>query len=119
LKCPLFKALRAKLKATGKLTNLVSAPDIYMHEWVSFTTEEFVENRRAKDGENVKIVMLDVEDNRPVEDILCTDQRYRRLYDAARLKVIDTHHPLGQPTDPFQWRSEAHVAPWCIYVLGR
>lgn len=118
-KLPLLGALRSKLKPTGRLINLVSSPDIYVHEWVSFTTEEFPENRRAKDGEKVKIVMLDVEDNRPVEDILCTDERYRQLYDTAGLKVIDTHHPLGRPNDPFQWRSEAHVAPWCIYALGR
>ncbi len=118
-KLRLFQSLRAKLKATGKLLNLVSSPDIYLNEWVSFTTEAFPENRRAKDGEKVKIVMLDVEDDRPVEDILCTDERYRKLFDDAKLKLIDTHRPLGNPDDPFDWKSESRIAPWCIYVLGR
>ena len=118
-KLHLFKALRAKLKATGRLVNLVSSPDIYVNEWVSFTTKDFPENGSAKDGEKVRIVMLDVEDDRPIEDILCTDERYRLLYDDARLELVDTHRPLGKPNDPFEWRSETHISPWCIYILGR
>jgi ubiquinone/menaquinone biosynthesis C-methylase UbiE len=45
-KLHLFKELRAKLKATGRLVNLVSSPQIYVHEWVSFTTSDFPGVRR-------------------------------------------------------------------------
>ena len=118
-KTHLLKALRTKLNTTGRLVNLVSSPDIYVHEWVSFTTRDFPDNRRARDGDIVKIVMLDVEDDRAVEDILCTDEQYRRLYDDAQLELIDVHHPLGTPKDPFEWKNETHISPWCIYILGK
>lgn len=115
----LFQSLRAKLKSTGRLINLVSSPDIYVNEWASFTTKDFPENRSASDGGKVKIVMTDVEDDRPVEDILCTDERYRRIFGEAQLQLIDTHRPLGRVDEPFEWKSETHISPWCIYVLGR
>ena len=69
-KVKLFSKLGKLLKSDGKIINLVSSPEIYLHEWASFTTKDFSENQYAKSGDKVKIVMKDVEDNRPVEDII-------------------------------------------------
>src|SRR5512143_1966983 len=54
----------------GRLVNLVSRPEIYTHEWASFSTSAFPENRTARSGDVVRIVMTDVVDRRPVEDVL-------------------------------------------------
>ncbi len=118
-KIHLLKSLHQKLKSSGKLVNLVSAPEIYHHEWVSFSTREFPENRTAQTGDSVKIIMLDVDDKRPVEDILCTDSQYRKLYQKSKLKLIDVFHPLGKATDPIKWKTETQIAPWTIYLLGK
>jgi len=74
-----LSALRTLLASDGCLLLVVSAPAIYVNEWASFSTRDFPENRHACDGDRVRIIMLDVSDHRPVEDVFCTDALYRRL----------------------------------------
>ncbi len=93
-KVTLFRQLLNRLADGGCIVCLVSSPEIYWHEWASFTTKDFPENRNASSGNKVKIIMLDVEDRRPVEDILC------------------------DADDAQPWVSETEVAPWTIYVLS-
>lgn len=115
----LLRGMGRLLCAGGRIVNLVSAPEIYLHEWASFSTRAFPANRTARDGDAVRIVMLDVPDRRPVEDVLCTDAEYRRIYARAGLVVLETHRPLGEPSEPYPWVTETAVSPWAIYVLGR
>jgi hypothetical protein len=61
--------------------------------------------------------MLDVEDKRPVEDILWTDEGYREVYERAGVRPIKTYRPLGSQGEAHTWVSEARIAPWVIYVL--
>jgi SAM-dependent methyltransferase len=117
-KIALFQALGGLLVRDGRIVNLVSAPEIYLHEWASFSTRDFPENRAAVSGQEVRIVMLDVDDDRPVSDILCTGEDYRNVYDQAGLSAEATYRPLGRPEDPFDWVSEMTISPWAIYVLG-
>lgn len=117
-KATLFRALGGLLAANGRIVNLVSAPEIYLHEWASFSTRDFPENRAAVSGQEVRIVMLDVDDDRPVTDILCSGDDYRSVYERAGLSVEATYRPLGRPEDPFDWVSEMTISPWAIYVLG-
>lgn len=119
IKPVLFAALKKALGPMGRLIVTVSSPAIYWHEWVSFSTAHFPENRDARDGEPVRITMLDVPDRRPVVDILCSDATYRSLYAAAGLEVLEMLQPLGLATDPGPWKSELTVAPWTIYVLSK
>jgi SAM-dependent methyltransferase len=117
-KVTLLTALRSLLAPGGRLLNLVSSRAIYLNEWASFSTRDFPENREAKDGDTVRIVMLDVPDRRPVEDVLCTSETYRGAFDQAGLEVLEAHRPLGRPDEPFEWVRETEVSPWIIYVLG-
>jgi trans-aconitate methyltransferase len=118
-KIALFQSLRRLLTDSGRIVNLVSSPEIYVHEWASFSTQDFPDNRTAASGDKVQIVMLDVEDRRPVEDILCTNKTYHGIYDRAGLALVDTYRPLALEAEPFTWVSETKIAPWVIYVLGR
>lgn len=113
-----LQELRGHLASGGRLVNLVSTPEIYLHEWVSFSTKEFPENHVAGHGDPVRIVMLDVPDRRPVNDVLSTDAGYRRLYQAAGLAVVEVSLPLGKADEGIAWVSEQTVAPWAIYVLS-
>ncbi len=117
-KVALFESLKNLLKGNGRIVNLVSSSEIYVNEWASFSTRDFPENRTAKSGDRVRVLMLDVEDKRPVEDILWTDEDYREVYRRAGLMPIMTHRPLARPSEPHAWVSETRVAPWVIYVLG-
>ncbi len=118
-KVALFAGLRGLLAGSGRLVNLVSSPDIYVNEWASFTTREFPENRDARSGEPVRIVMKDVEDRRPVVDVIWYDEDYTELFADSGLVLLAQHRPLGRPEEPIAWLSETTIAPWSISVLGR
>jgi SAM-dependent methyltransferase len=117
-KVALFRSLGRLLNGGGRIVNLVSSPDIYVNEWASFSTRAFPENRNARSGDRVLIVMLDVEDRRPVEDILWSDADYTEVYKRAGLVPLQVYRPLGKQTDTISWVSETTIAPWVIYVLG-
>lgn len=112
-----LQALKPLLEDHGHLLVLVSRPEIYRNEWASFSTKDYVENQVANSGDPVRIVMLDVEDQRPVEDILFTASSYRQLFDQAGLQVRECFQPLGKATEPIEWVSETTIAPWAIYLL--
>ena len=118
-KVELFAKLGGLLKADGKIVNLVSSPEIYVNEWESFSTKDFPENRDAKCGDKVRIIVTAIDDKRPVEDIIWPDKDYRKTYEKAGLKLIQTHKPLAQEDEPFKWVNETKIAPWVIYVLGQ
>ena len=114
----LLRGLRGLLKRHGRVILLDSTAEIYTHEWVSFSTSAFPENRVAGSGETVRIVMTDVIDQRPVVDYIWFHGDYLRLFDAAELRLIAQHSPLGTAGEPWCWKSELSVAPWVIYVLA-
>jgi ubiquinone/menaquinone biosynthesis C-methylase UbiE len=118
-KSRLFRALRRVLAADGRIINIVSSPQIYTHEWASFTTRDFPENSLAKTGDVVRIITTDFGDRRPCEDILWPDASYRDVYASASLTVVAKHEPLATGKEDFAWVSETAIAPWVVYVLSR
>lgn len=115
----LLRGLRDLLNPNGRIVILGSTPEIYMHEWASFTTKAFPENRQAKSGEAVRIVMKDVPDARPVVDLIWFHDDYLRLFDSAGVELVAQHRPLGRPDEVHAWISETSIAPWVIYVVSR
>jgi trans-aconitate methyltransferase len=118
-KIRLFAGLRDLLAPQGCLVNLVSAPEIYTHEWASFTTRDFPENHQAQSGDVVRIITTDHPDRRPVQDILWSDADYRDVYREAGLATQLVTLPLARGDEPIQWQNETTIAPWAIYVLQR
>jgi SAM-dependent methyltransferase len=114
----LLSDLRRLLKPRGRVILLGSTPEIYWHEWASFTTRAFPENRLARSGDTVRIVMKDVADARPVLDLLWLHEDYLELFAASELELLATARPLGRMDESCEWVSELSVAPWVIYVLG-
>jgi SAM-dependent methyltransferase len=113
----LLRGLARLLGAAGRIVIVGSTPEIYLHEWTSFTTKAFPANRAAKSGEEVHIVMKDVADSRPVVDVLWSHEDYLRLFAASGLELVAEYRPLGRDDEPYAWVSETSVAPWFIYVL--
>jgi SAM-dependent methyltransferase len=116
-KVRLFHDLGALLNASGKLISVVSSPDIYTHEWASFSTKNYPENRVARSGDRVRIVTTDFADARPADDILWTDESYRDVYTRAGLRVVAIHKPLAKGDEPYRWVNETRIPPWVIYIL--
>ena len=118
-KVSLLSGLSRLLAEDGRIVMVVSSPEIYLHEWASFSTRDFLaENRRAKSGDVVRIIVTDHEDRRPVEDILCTGETYQEIFRHAGLHVTQACKPLAQGNEPYAWGSETEIAPWVIYVLA-
>jgi len=118
-KVRLFSDLRALLRPDGIIVNIVSAPEIYCHEWASFSTRDFPENRNAKAGDAVKIITTDFEDRSPAVDILWPHESYLEVYGRAGIEVVEMRKPLALGNEPYQWVNETRIAPWVIYVLRR
>ncbi|MFO7652752.1 MAG: methyltransferase domain-containing protein [Candidatus Krumholzibacteriia bacterium] len=116
-KVQLFAGLRRLLAPGGRLVNIVSTPEIYTHEWATFSTREYPENLTAGPGDVVRIVTTDYSDARPVEDILWPDASYQSVYRQAGLEQVQVERPLATGEEGIDWRSETSVAPWAIYVL--
>lgn len=118
-KTRIFRDLGELLTPTGTLVSIVSSPEIYTHEWASFTTKDFPENAVARSGDVVRIIVTDHDDRRPVEDIFWTDESYREVYEQAGLSVVEVFAPLAKANEPYSWVNETKIAPWIIYVLKR
>ena len=108
--------LAVLLAAGGRLVFVVSSPDIYTHEWASFSSRDFPENRAAKPGDVVRCVNTAIADARPADDVLCTDAGYRDALAAAGLELVATYRPLARGDEPIAWVNETTIAPWVIYV---
>jgi SAM-dependent methyltransferase len=113
----ILSALRDLLAPDGRLLVVEASDALYRHEWLSFSTSAYPENAAAKSGDPVPIVFRDRMD-RPVFDTLWTDEDYRRSFDAAGLRPLETHRPLARDDDPDPWISEREIPPWVIYVLA-
>lgn len=115
----ILRDLTGALSAAGRLVSVVSSPEIYTHDWVSFVTREFPENRTARPGDVVSCINRAIADPRPAEDILCTDEGHRAAFAAASLEVEGVYRPLARGDEPVAWVTETRIAPWVIYVARR
>lgn len=109
-------ALRTTLAPDSRLIVVEPTAILYQCEWLSFSTADFPENASAKSGDPVGAIFRDRTDS-PVYDILWTDADYRQSFEAAGLRLLETHLPLARDDDPEPWISERDIAPWVIYVL--
>ena len=113
----LLRGLGALLSTNGRIILVGAAPELYTHEWASFTSSGFPQNRQARSGDAVQIVIKDVQDRRPVVDYLWSHEDYLRLFTAAGVDVLECRRPLGRQDEPHDWQAELTIAPWLIYVL--
>lgn len=118
-KTTLLSGLARLLQKDGTLVNIVSSPEMYTHEWVSFSTRDFPENKTARTGDVVPIITTDFEDKRPCYDVFCTPEDYKIIYQNAGLQIVHTCKPIATGDESYTWINETHLAPWIIFVLKR
>jgi SAM-dependent methyltransferase len=115
----ILSALVDLLAPGGRFLMLGSNPEMYWNEWASFSTKDFPENEEAGSGDSVLIINTDIEDRRPVEDIIWFEEDYLELFGASGLQLEATYRPLGREDEPYEWTVETETAPWFIHVLAK
>ena len=115
----LFRRLGNLLNDNGKIICLDSTPEMYTHEWVSFSSRDFPENARATSGDKVRVINLDSGDRRPCGDILWTDEDYRACFENAGLRLAGSQKVFAREDEPYPWINETKIAPWIIYIAER
>ena len=118
-KAGILEALGSLLSRDGRIVNLVSSPEIYVHEWASFSTKAFPENRMAQCGDIVRIINVAVDQQMPTEDVLWTAEAWAETYRSANLDLLATSRPLADASDPGPCVNETCIPPWAIHVLAR
>jgi ubiquinone/menaquinone biosynthesis C-methylase UbiE len=118
-KAGLFREFNRVLKKDGCVINLVSSPELYVNDWASFKTTCFPHNFTAQSGDIVNTIITDTEDHRPVDDVLCTDAEYRKIFEDTGFELFKTHKPIATGEEPIAWVNETRIAPWAIYVLKK
>ena len=63
--------------------------------------------------------MKDVEDERPVVDLVWFHEDYLNLFAASELDLVAHYTPTGRDDEPYEWLTETSIAPWVIYVLRK
>ena len=114
----ILEALGRLLRDDGRIVLVDCTPELYVNEWVSFSTKDFPENRRAGSGEVAYAVFTEVGDRRPVVDFIWFHDDYLELFAASGLDLIAHHQPLGRDDEPYAWVCETSIAPFSIYVLA-
>ena len=114
-----LKEIFRVLRGEGVFINLVSSPEIYVNEWVSFSTKDFPENKKANSGDIVKIIITEIEDKRPVEDVFFSPEDYRMLFTNTGFKIENIYKPLAVESKKHKWINETRIAPWNIYILKK
>ena len=107
------------LKPDGFKVLIAASRDLYLHEWVSWSTSDFPENRLAKAGDLVKIAIVGLGDRQVVEDTLWTEDAYFETFQKTPLRLLETRRPTIEPQDPIQcdWISERTHAPFVFFIL--
>jgi hypothetical protein len=54
----------------------------------------------ARDGDTVRTINLAAGDERPVDDVLCSDETYRKIFREAGLDVLEMLKPLARAEEP-------------------
>jgi ubiquinone/menaquinone biosynthesis C-methylase UbiE len=118
-KVSLLDGLINLLQKDGIFVNLVSSPEMYTHEWASFSTKDYPKNKQAQNGDIVPIITKDFDDTRPCYDVFCNSEEYQRIYKKVGLKIIHIEKPRANGSEPYEWINETRIAPWTIYVLHK
>ncbi len=107
------------LKPGGLKILVAASSEVYLREWVSFSTADFPENHLAQSGDVVHIIIKDIGDRRAVEDTLWTEVAYEDTFRRTPLHLIETSRPTATTDDEYQceWISEQNYAPWVMFVL--
>jgi SAM-dependent methyltransferase len=112
-----MRGIRRLLAPHGRLVHVVSSPELYTHDWASFSTAGFPENRAANTGDVVRCVNVALDDHRPVDDVFWSDAAYVETHALAGWEPVREYRPLGREDEPVDWVNETRIAPWVVYVL--
>jgi SAM-dependent methyltransferase len=112
-----MRGIRRLLAPHGRVVHVVSSPELYTHEWASFSTRDFLEDRAANTGDLVRCVNVALDDHRPVDDVYWSDAAWAETHAHAGLDTVQEYRPLARDDEPYDWVNQTRIAPCVVYVL--
>lgn len=104
------------LKPNGIFIMIVCNENTYNRDWLTENTE-FEENRELSSGSRVKILFKDL--NLSIYDYFWSDEDYWTIIRQSNMQLLETHSPLGDVADGYDWRLEKSISPVTIYVAQK
>jgi len=105
------------LKNNGHLIVITNTPEFYSGKWVSCEVD-FSENQGPlRSGQVVRVRL--VPEGVELFDYFWSDRDYKEAFSKVGLRLLEEHRPLGRVDDPVEWRDEARLAPYVVYVLQK
>lgn len=129
-----LRTLNSKLAENGIIIVTNTTAQLYRPEnsWYTFNTqfEENLPKRVSNDHSKLKYhedqsIKVQVFANKErtqsftFSDYFHSGSAYRIAYNAAGLKLLETHKPIGKIEDKIEWKSEKDTPPYKIHVLRK
>lgn len=113
----ILRGLRRLLREDGRIILIGCTAAVYVNEWASFSTKDFPENRDAKSGDEVRLFITDVDEQRAVVDVIWFHDDYLALFADSDLELVVHHAPLGRHDEPYPWVTETSIPGSATYIL--
>lgn len=113
-----FKEANRVLKKGGILIAVTGSEEMHAYDkkWLSYNSS-FPENKNAKSGSIVKLLIKDV--GVVFYDYNWTNEDYLEIINNQGFEVLKVHRPLGKDNEAYKWKSEKKHSPYILYVLRK
>lgn len=111
-----IKEIYRTLRKGGIFIGVTGSSELYSHDWLSLNVD-YEQNRNLKSGDVAKVLLKEA--NLIVYDYYWTDMDYREIFSKTKFNLLETHLPLGEKRDGYQWRDESLYPPYIVYVLQK
>jgi hypothetical protein len=83
---------------------------------IIFSNKDITEDKQAKSGDIVKIIITDTIDKRPFDYTVCFAEDYQDMFKKLGFILVNTYKSLAEESDHYKWVNEIKIAPWTIYI---
>lgn len=106
------------LKEGGVFIGVTGDEQLYssFRNWMTFDAN-FEENRNLCSGAVARLALKSP--GMEFYDYFWKEADYREGFERAGLKILQTHHPLGLPEDPYDWKDELWFSPFTIFIAEK
>ncbi len=104
------------LKKNGIFIAVTGNEELYRKDWLCLQVD-YPENKDLKSGDRAKLSLP--EEGLEFIDFFWTLRDYDYFFKDAKLNLLEKIFPLGQASEPFEWKDEKTHAPYVILIATK